>query len=108
MAFAPLQRPNSWTKSKIKVFLLVIHSHLYTLQLCLKIYISSNSRNLLVSVKEKGGKQNRKPYPLSYRNLTSENFQDYAQNSQCNCTFMNSASEHRVLPWLAIGDLHHQ
>jgi hypothetical protein len=80
------------------------------LQLCLEIYISSNSRNLLqflefsslvqflYTVKEKGGKPNRKPYSLPYglgnpyRNLKSENSQDYAQKPQRNCTFMNSAS----------------
>jgi hypothetical protein len=53
---------------------------------------------LLYTVKEKGGKTDRKPYPLPlglrnpYRNLTSENSQDYAQKPQRNCTFMNSAS----------------
>ncbi len=72
-------------------------------QLCLEIYISSNSRNLLqflkcVSVKEKGGKPDRKPYSLPYglrnpnRNLKTENSQDYATKPQRNCTFMNSAS----------------
>jgi hypothetical protein len=49
---------------------------------------SSNSCNLLqltVSVKEKEGKPDRKPYPLPYglrnpyRNLRSENSRDYAQ-----------------------------
>jgi hypothetical protein len=40
------------------------------------------------TVKEKGGKTDRKPYPLSYglrnpyRNLKSENSQDYAQKPQ--------------------------
>jgi hypothetical protein len=34
-------------KTKVlRVFLFVIHSHLYTLQLCLEISISSNWRNL--------------------------------------------------------------
>ncbi len=72
------------------------------LQLCLEISISSISRNLLqflqfstlYSVKEKGGKPERKSYPLSYglrnphRNLKS----DYAQKPQQNYTYMNSAS----------------
>ncbi len=53
-----------------KVFLIAIHSYLYTLQLCLEISISSNSRNLLqfllYTVKEKGGKPDRKPYLLPY------------------------------------------
>jgi hypothetical protein len=53
---------------------------------------------LLYTVREKGGKPDRKPYPLSYRlrnsykNLKSEDSQEYAQKSQRNCTFMNSAS----------------
>jgi hypothetical protein len=48
--------------------------------------------------KEKGGKPDRKPYPLPYglrnpyRNLKSENSQDYAQIPQENFTFMNSFS----------------
>jgi hypothetical protein len=52
----------------------------------------------LYTVKEKGGKPDIKPYPLPYglrnpyRNLMSENFQNYAQKPQRNCTFMNSAS----------------
>ncbi len=52
-------------------------------QLCLEISISSNSRNLLP---EKKGKPDRKPYPPPlyglrnpYRNLKSENSQDYSQ-----------------------------
>jgi hypothetical protein len=54
---------------------------------------------LLYNVKEKGGKPDRKPYPLPYglgnlyRNLKSENSQDYAQKPQQYFTFMNSASE---------------
>ena len=74
------------------------------LQLCLEISISLNSRNLLqflqfsysvtellYTVKEKGVKPDRKPYPLPYglrnpyRNLKSENSQDYAQKPQRNC-----------------------
>ncbi len=49
-------------------------------------------------MKEKGGKPDRKPYPLPYalrnpyRKLKSRNSQDYAQKSQRNCAFMNSAS----------------
>jgi hypothetical protein len=66
------------------------------LQLCLEISISSNSRNLLqflqiqklYTVKEKGGKTDRKPIPLPYGlrnlcgNLKSENSQGYAQKPQ--------------------------
>jgi hypothetical protein len=61
----------------------------------LNLYFSKLTQPLTVSVKEKGGKTERKPYPLPYglrnpyRNLKSENSQDFAQK---NCTFMNSAS----------------
>jgi hypothetical protein len=53
---------------------------------------------LLYTVKEKGGKPERKPYTLPYglinpyRNLKYENSEDYAQKPQLNCMFMNSAS----------------
>jgi hypothetical protein len=54
---------------------------------------------LMYTVKEKRGKLDRKPHPLPYglrnpyRNLKSENSQDYAQKPQrkCTSTFMNSA-----------------
>ncbi len=49
---------------------------------------------LLYTVKEKGGKPDRKPFPPPtlwvknpYRNLKSENSQDYAQKTQWTCTF---------------------
>jgi len=60
--------------------------------------------SVTVTAKEKGGKPDRKPYPLPYglrnpyRNLKSENSQDHAQKSQRNCTFMNSASG-KDRPW---------
>ncbi len=78
------------------------------LQLCLEIWInffqthatsSVSTVQLLYAVKEKGGKPDRKPYSLPYglrnpyRNLKSENSQDYAQKPQRNCTFMNLSSE---------------
>jgi hypothetical protein len=50
------------------------------------------------TVKEKGENPDRKPYFLphglrnAYRNLKSENSQDYAHKPQRNCTFMNLAS----------------
>ncbi len=54
---------------------------------------------LLYTVKEKGGKPDRKPphpflYGLRnpYGNLKSENSPDYARKPQRNCTFMNTAS----------------
>jgi hypothetical protein len=61
---------------------------------------------LLYTVKEKGGKPDRKPYPLlyvlrnPYRNLTSENSKDYAQKPQRNSMFMNSASVYMALVFL--------
>jgi hypothetical protein len=54
----------------------------------------------LYTVKEKGGKPVRKPYLLPYglrnpyRNLKSDNAQDYTQKPQRNCTFVDSASVH--------------
>jgi hypothetical protein len=69
------------------------------LQLCIEISISSNYSfysALVYTVKEKGGKPDRKPHPLPYvlrnpyRNLKSENSQDNAEKPQRNCTFMNS------------------
>jgi hypothetical protein len=61
---------------------------------------------LLYTVKEKGGKPDRKLNPLPFglrnpcRKLKSENSQDYAEKPQQNCTFMNSASRQKVLPEL--------
>ncbi len=82
-------------KTKVcRVFLLAIHSHLYSFALrflILQIHATSYdfcSSVVLVlelptyAVKEKGGKLDRKPYPLAYglrnpyRNLKSENSQD--------------------------------
>jgi hypothetical protein len=77
--------------------------------LCLGISISSNSRNLVeclqfsyctVQVHCKGERRKTwwKTIPPSqwfknpYRNLESENSQDYAQKPQRNCMFTNSAS----------------
>jgi hypothetical protein len=48
----------------------------------------TTSQPLRASIKEKGGKPDRKPYSLPYslrnpyRNLKSENSQDYAQKPQ--------------------------
>ncbi len=90
----------------LRVFLPAIHSDLYSFAyrfIFLQTHASSYSFQsffLLHTVKEKGGKPERKPYPLPYglrnlyRNLKSEaeNSQDHAQKSQRSCTFMNSAS----------------
>jgi hypothetical protein len=76
-----------------RIFLLVICSHLYSLALRFSFL-----QTQATSVKEKGGKPDRKQYPLPYglrnpyRNLKSENSQDYAQKPQRDCKFMNSAS----------------
>jgi hypothetical protein len=74
----------------LRVFLHAIHSHLYSFALrflFLQTYATSYSfySSVTVTLKEKGGKPDRKPYPLPYglrnpyRNLKSENSQDYAQ-----------------------------
>jgi len=53
--------------------------------------------SLLYTVKEKGGKHDRKPYSLPYglrnpyRNPMPEKPYEYAQKPQQNCTFVNSA-----------------
>jgi hypothetical protein len=82
------------------------------LQLCPEIYIfqahatsfiflqthATSYVYLQYTVKEKGGKPDRKPYALPYglknpyRNLKPENCQNYGQKPQRNCTLMNSAS----------------
>jgi hypothetical protein len=61
----PVQRQNSWTKSRL--FLLVILALRF-------LFLQTHAT---VFVKEKGGKPDRKPYPLSY-DIKSENSQDYA------------------------------
>jgi hypothetical protein len=86
------------------------------LQLCLKIHTTSYSLyrvQILYTVKEKGAKPDRKPYHLPcvlrnlYRNLKSDNSQDYALKPERNYTFMDSASGHpfhskltSILPFL--------
>jgi len=87
----------------LRAFLLATHSHLYT-AFPWDFYFFKLTQPLTVfivllqyTVKEKGEKPDRKPYPLPYglrnpyRNLKSENF-DYAKKPQRNFTFMNSAS----------------
>jgi hypothetical protein len=79
-----------------RVFLLAIHSHLYSFALkFLFLQTHANSYSFYCSVtvqwytvKEKGRKPDKKPYPLPYglrnpyRNLKSESSQDYAQKPQ--------------------------
>jgi hypothetical protein len=71
------------------------------LQLCLRFLFLQITQPLTVSVKEKGGIPDRKPFPpflwfkksIQIRYLMSENSQDYAQKPQHDCAFMNSATE---------------
>jgi hypothetical protein len=92
----------------LRVFLLAIHSQLYSFAFRFFIFkltqpLTVSRVQLLYTVKEKGVKPVKKPYPLPYgyglrnpyRNLKSENSPDYAQKPQRNCTFMNSASGQR-------------
>ncbi len=89
-------------KKVLIVVLFAIHSHLYCTALAGDFYFFKLKQpptvsrvKYLYTVEEKGGKPERKPYPLSYgirnpyRNLKSENSQDYAQKPQRNCSFMN-------------------
>jgi hypothetical protein len=73
----------------LRFFLLAILGHLYSFALrflFLQTLATSYSfySSVTYMVKEKGGKPDRKPYPLLYglknlyRNLKSENGQDYA------------------------------
>jgi hypothetical protein len=86
------------TKVKVlRVFLLAVHSHLYSFAWrFLFIQTHATSYSFYISVTVQG--ERRKPYPLlyhlrkPYKNLKSENSQDYAQKPLQNCTFMNSAS----------------
>jgi hypothetical protein len=100
------QRPNSWTKSKQKCsefssLLFTATSTALPWDFCffkLTQPLTVLSVQLLYTVREKGGNPDRKPYPLPYslrnpyKNLKSENSQDYDQKSHRNCMFMNSAS----------------
>ncbi len=102
-------RPNSWTKFRQQFSVLrVFPLHIFTVTataLPWEFYFFKLTLpptvfrvQLLYTVKEKGGKPDRNPYPLPYglrnpfRSLNSENSQDYAQKPQRNCTFMNLAS----------------
>jgi hypothetical protein len=77
----------------LRVFLFAIHSHLYSFVLRFLFFkltqpLTVSRILLLYTVKEKGGKPDRKPNPLPYglrnpyRNLKSENSVDYAQKPQ--------------------------
>jgi hypothetical protein len=67
----------------LRVFLLAIHSNFYSFTLIF-IFLLTHATSYSFC-KGKGGKPDRKPFPLPYglrnpyRNLQSENSQDYAQ-----------------------------
>jgi hypothetical protein len=61
-----------------------------TMQLCLEIIISSKLTQPLTVINYHYGLRN------PYRNLKSEESQDFAQKPQRNCIFMNSASDPRL------------
>jgi hypothetical protein len=89
----------------LRVFLLAIHNRLYSFALrflFLQIYATSHSfySSLLYTVKEKGEKPDR--------NLKPDNFQDYAQKPQRNCTFMNldSGLPLFLIIWLSTSGFH--
>jgi hypothetical protein len=97
-------------------FLLDIHGHLYCFAFAFKLTqpLTVSRVPLLYTVKEKGGKPDRKPrkpYPLPYglrtpyRYFKFENSQDYDQEPERNCTFMNSVLGHlRSLPARVLGN----
>ncbi len=77
----------------LRVFFLVIHSHLYSFALRF-LFLQTHATSYGF---RKGEKPYRKPHPLPYglrnpyKNIKSENSQDDAQKPQWNCRFMNSA-----------------
>jgi hypothetical protein len=87
-----------------RVFLLFFHCYLYSFTLRFKFLQTHATFYVFLQFsywtlqRRNGGKPDRKTYPLpfglrnSYRNLKSENSQDYAQKPQRNSTFMNSTS----------------
>jgi hypothetical protein len=72
------------------------------LKLALPLTVSIGCASLYTA-KEKGGKPDTKPHPLPYgfknpyRNLKTENSEEYAQKPQRNCTLMNSASGIKII-----------
>jgi hypothetical protein len=69
----------------LRVFLIAIHSHLYSFALrFLFLQTHTTYYTVLYTVKEKGGKPDRKPYPLPY------GLRLFPEISK-NFTFMNSA-----------------
>jgi hypothetical protein len=98
------QRLNSWTKV-LRVFFFAIHSHLYRFALRFLflqtpatsyiVYITVQLLCTLVGEMRKTYYKTIAPslwFRKPYRNLKSAISQDYAQKTQRNSTFMNSAS----------------
>ncbi len=87
-----------------RVFLLAIHSHLYSFALRFLVHTQANSYyfyrkvTVLYTVKEREGKPDRKPYTYPYvlrnpyRTSSLINLKIIAQKPQRNWTFMNLAA----------------
>jgi hypothetical protein len=97
-----IPRPNSWTKSwhksqdfsslLFKVTYTALPWHFYFFKLTQPLTVSTVQ--LLYTVKEKGGKPDRKTIPLPcglspYRNFKSENSQDYAQKTSTKLLYVH-------------------
>ncbi len=95
----PNLRPNSWTKYRQRFPPCYSQSHLklYLWDYCF-FKLTQPPSVSTVHYKGERRKPDRNPYLLpfglrnSYRNIKSQNSQDYTQKPQRNCTFMNSAS----------------
>jgi hypothetical protein len=94
-------------RKALRVFVLAIQNHLYR-STSLSFYffklrqpLTVSTVQLLYTVKEKGEKPNNKTrqHPLSYnlrnpyRNIISDNSQNYAQKPQRTCTFLILVSD---------------
>ncbi len=94
--------PKEWVKKVLRVFLLAIHSYLYSFALrflFLQTHATSYSFYSSITVHCKG--ERRKTWEKTitpslwfknpYKNLKTENSQDYTLKPQQNCTVMNLA-----------------
>ncbi len=84
------------------IFLLAIHSHLYSFALKY-FYLFKLTQPLTVFTVQLLYTVKRYPFPFGLQNsnwnLKPENSQDYVQKPQLTCTFMNSASGRRGETW---------
>ncbi len=99
----PLAEAKFLDEIQTKVFLLAIQSHLYSFALRFLFhqphatsysFYRADTLHYTVMMK-KGGKSDHTPFcglRNPFRNLKSENSQDYAQKPKNNCTFMNPVS----------------